>query len=104
MDFRRRHREPTAPRLPVTPHGGDFPSWSSGSAAEDRIATTAASFESEVLALATSAASRIDAAAAHVARFVIPIEQVARAALDAERRRLRDARDDLLRFSTLIQS
>lgn len=75
-----------------------------GSAAEDRIATAAAGFESEVQALADSAAGRIDAAAAHVARFVIPIEQVARAALDAEHRRLRDARDDLLRFSTLIQS
>jgi hypothetical protein len=74
------------------------------SAAEDRIASAAAGFESEVLALATSAATRIDAATAHVARFVIPIEQVACAALDAERRRLRVARDDLLRFSTLIQS
>ncbi len=75
-----------------------------GSAAEDRIATAAAGFESEVQALANSAAGRIDAAVAHIARFVIPIEQVARAALDAEHRRLRDARDDLLRFSTLIQS
>jgi hypothetical protein len=78
--------------------------FSAGAAAEDRIAATTADFESEVQSLATNAASRIDAAAAHVARFVIPIEQVARAALDAEHRRLRIARDDLLRFSTLIQS
>lgn len=74
-----------------------------GSSAEDHIAASATAFESEVQALAVTTTGQINAAAAHVARFAVPIEQVARAALDAERRRLLDARDDLLRFTTILE-
>ncbi|TAN67778.1 MAG: hypothetical protein EPN20_06680 [Magnetospirillum sp.] len=75
----------------------------SASAAEDRIADCAAGFEADVQTLATATSSQVSAAIAHVARFSVPIEQVARAALDAERRRLVGARDDLLRFTTIIE-
>lgn len=74
------------------------------SASEDRIASAAASFEAEVQSLATTTHQDITAAAAHVARFAVPIEQVARAALEAEHRRLLTARDDLLRFTTMLGS
>jgi hypothetical protein len=76
----------------------------STTSAEDHIASTAAGFESEVQELAAMTRAQINAAATHVSRFVLPIEQVARAVLDAERRRLLDARDDLLRFATIIES
>lgn len=75
-----------------------------GTAAEDHIGTVSAAFETEVQGLVSAATGQINSASAHVARFAVPIEQVARAALDAERRRLLGARDDLLRFVTVIES
>lgn len=77
---------------------------SAGTAAEDHIGTIAAAFETEVQELVSATTGQITSATAHVTRFVVPIEQVARAALDAEHRRLLSARDDLLRFVTVIES
>ena len=74
------------------------------SACEDRIAFAAANFETDIQALATATSQDITSAATHVARFAVPIEQVARATLDAERRRLLTARDDLLRFTSMLGS
>jgi hypothetical protein len=74
------------------------------SACEDRIAFAAANFETDIQALATATSLDITAAATHVARFAVPIEQVARAALVAEHRRLLAARADLLHFTTMLGS
>ncbi|KIL96905.1 Phage protein [Paramagnetospirillum magnetotacticum MS-1] len=74
-----------------------------GATVEDRIAAAAAGFETDVQALAATTADQINAAVTHVARFAIPIERIARAALDTEYRRIVAARDDLLRFTTILQ-
>ncbi|CUW37129.1 conserved protein of unknown function [Magnetospirillum sp. XM-1] len=74
-----------------------------GASVEDRIAAAAAGFETEVQTLAATTTGMINAAVTHVARFAIPIERIARAALDTEHRRILAARDDLLRFTTILQ-